>query len=101
MVIADIVVDAAGGGGGHGCRCQRVRGVTWRVHDVAGGGGGHGRRQRHVWACMVCSRGGPGGVGRIRTGWGEGGWGLGQPNSDAEKGGAAYLSPCTDQEGVG
>ena len=32
--------------------------------------------------------------------WG-GGWGLGQPNSDAERGGAAYLCVRTVWEGVG
>ena len=38
--------------------------VMWCVRDVAEGGDGHGRRQRHVWACVACSRGGPGSVRR-------------------------------------
>jgi len=117
--------DVVDGGGGCGCGRRRVcgwRGMlwTWRVvvviadvivdvfaGDMAccgcgrGGGDGCGCRWWHIWACMACSQGGLGGVGRIWTGRGEGGWGLDQPNLDAERGGAAYLSFHTVQEGVG
>jgi len=74
-----------GNGGGRGRRCQHVCGMTWHVHVMAGGGG-CGRCCRHVWVCMACLQGGLGSVGRIRTEWKEGGWGLGQPNSDTERG---------------